>query len=100
MQGPTAVGTDVLGPILACFGPSGCRDQLQKMATFLVWLDRATIQFRFIGPAARTTGRSCVFGPVLRFELSSSWRRLPGYGASTNRNVLDFMRWPHIDLGS
>jgi hypothetical protein len=34
------------------------------------------------------------------FELSSSWRRLPGYGASTNRNILDFMSWPHIDLGA
>jgi hypothetical protein len=32
------------------------------------------------------------------FELSSSWRRLPRYGASANRNVLDFMRWPQIDL--
>jgi hypothetical protein len=79
MQGPTAVGTDVLGPILACFGPSGCRDQLQKMATFLVWLDRATIQFRFIGPAARTTGRSRVFGPV----LSS-----PAHGAASLAMVL------------
>jgi hypothetical protein len=34
------------------------------------------------------------------FELSSSWRRLPGYGASTNQNILDFMSWPHIDLGA
>ena len=34
------------------------------------------------------------------FELSSSWRRLPGYGASTNRNILDFMSWSHIDLGA
>jgi hypothetical protein len=33
------------------------------------------------------------------FELSSSWRRLPCYGASSNRNILDFMRWPQIDLG-
>jgi hypothetical protein len=32
------------------------------------------------------------------FELSSSWRRLPCYGASANRNILDFMRWPQIDL--
>jgi hypothetical protein len=30
-----------------------------------LWLDWATIQFRFFGPAARTTGRFCVFGPVL-----------------------------------
>jgi hypothetical protein len=32
------------------------------------------------------------------FELSSSWRALPCYGASTNRSGLDFMRgvrfWP------
>jgi hypothetical protein len=34
------------------------------------------------------------------FELPSSWRRLPCYGASSNRNILDFMRWPHIDLGA
>jgi hypothetical protein len=34
------------------------------------------------------------------FELSSSWRRLPCYGASTNRNSLVFMKWPHIDLGA
>jgi hypothetical protein len=26
------------------------------------------------------------------FELSSSWRRLPCYGADLNRNILDFMR--------
>jgi hypothetical protein len=32
---------------------------------FGLWLDWATIQFRFIGPAARTTGSFCVFGPVL-----------------------------------
>jgi hypothetical protein len=34
------------------------------------------------------------------FELPSSWRRLPCYGASANRNILDFMRWPQIDLGA
>jgi hypothetical protein len=34
------------------------------------------------------------------FELSSSWRRLPCYGADLNRNILDFMRWPHIGLGA
>jgi hypothetical protein len=34
------------------------------------------------------------------FELPSSWRRLHCYGASTNRNILDFMRWPHIGLGA
>jgi hypothetical protein len=32
---------------------------------FLLWLDRATIQFRFIGPASRYTGSFRVFGPVL-----------------------------------
>jgi hypothetical protein len=30
-----------------------------------VWLDWATIQFRFFGPAARCTWSFCVFGPVL-----------------------------------
>jgi hypothetical protein len=34
------------------------------------------------------------------FELSSSWRALPCYGADLNRNILDFMRWPHIGLGA
>jgi hypothetical protein len=31
----------------------------------LLWLDWATIQFMFIGPASRYTGSFCVFGPVL-----------------------------------
>ena len=34
------------------------------------------------------------------FELSSSWTALPGYGPDLNRNILDFMRWPQIDLGA
>jgi hypothetical protein len=34
------------------------------------------------------------------FELPSSWRTLPAYGAHLNRNILDFMRWPQIDLGA
>jgi hypothetical protein len=34
------------------------------------------------------------------FELPSSWIALPGYGSNRNRNILDFMRWPQIDLGS
>jgi hypothetical protein len=34
------------------------------------------------------------------FELPSSWANLPGYGPNLNRNILDFMRWPHIDLGA
>jgi hypothetical protein len=33
------------------------------------------------------------------FELPSSWTALPCYGPDLNRNILDFMRWPHIDLG-
>jgi hypothetical protein len=33
-------------------------------------------------------------------ELSSSWSALPCYGTDRNRNMLDFMRWPHIDLGA
>jgi hypothetical protein len=32
------------------------------------------------------------------FELSSSWSNLPCYGVNLNRNILDFMRWPQIDL--
>jgi hypothetical protein len=32
------------------------------------------------------------------FELPSSWNDLPCYGTNLNRNILDFMRWPHIDL--
>jgi hypothetical protein len=34
------------------------------------------------------------------FELPSSWSALPCYGADRNRNILDFMRWPRIDLGA
>ena len=34
------------------------------------------------------------------FELPSSWVDLPGYGLNLNRNILDFMRWPQIDLGA
>jgi hypothetical protein len=34
------------------------------------------------------------------FELSSSWTALPCYGLYLNRNILDFMRWPQIDLGA
>jgi hypothetical protein len=33
------------------------------------------------------------------FELPSSWIALPCYGSNRNRNNLDFMRWPQIDLG-
>jgi hypothetical protein len=32
------------------------------------------------------------------FELPSSWVDLPCYGPNLNRNILDFMRWPQIDL--
>jgi hypothetical protein len=34
------------------------------------------------------------------FELSSLWTALPCYGPNLNRNILDFMRWPQIDLGA
>jgi hypothetical protein len=34
------------------------------------------------------------------FKLPSSWLNLPAYGSNLNRNILDFMRWPHIDLGA
>jgi hypothetical protein len=34
------------------------------------------------------------------FELSSSWRAVPRYSAERNRNILDFLRWPQIDLGA
>ena len=34
------------------------------------------------------------------FELPSSCRALPCYAANLNRNILDFMRWPHIGLGA
>ena len=49
------------------------------------------------------TGRA-VYLEFLRlwtgFELPSSWANLPGYGPNLNRNILDFMRWPQIDLGA
>jgi hypothetical protein len=34
------------------------------------------------------------------FELPSPWIALPDYGSNRNRNILDFMRWPQIDLGA
>ena len=34
------------------------------------------------------------------FELPSSWVEVPCYGLNLNRNILDFMRWSHIDLGA
>jgi hypothetical protein len=49
------------------------------------------------------TGRA-VYLEFLRlwagFELPSSWTALPCYGLDLNRNILDFLRWPHIDLGA
>jgi hypothetical protein len=34
------------------------------------------------------------------FELSSSCHTPPCYATHRNRNILDFMRWPQIDLGA
>jgi hypothetical protein len=34
------------------------------------------------------------------FELPSSCVNLPCYASNRNRSGLDFMRWPHIDLGA
>jgi hypothetical protein len=34
------------------------------------------------------------------FELPSSCLILKGYASNLNRNILDFMRWPHIGLGA
>jgi hypothetical protein len=34
------------------------------------------------------------------FELPSSCANPPGYVPNLNRNILDFMRWPHIGLGA
>jgi hypothetical protein len=34
------------------------------------------------------------------FELPSSCHTLPCYATHRNRIILDFMRWPHIDLGA
>jgi hypothetical protein len=34
------------------------------------------------------------------FELPSSCPVLPCYAPNRNRNILDFMRWPQIDLGA
>jgi hypothetical protein len=34
------------------------------------------------------------------FELPSSWIALPDYGSNRNRNILDSMSWPQIDLGA
>jgi hypothetical protein len=34
------------------------------------------------------------------FELPSSCIALPDYASNRNRNILDFMKWPHISLGA
>jgi hypothetical protein len=34
------------------------------------------------------------------FELPSSCINLPCYASNLNRNILDFMRWPQMDLGA
>jgi hypothetical protein len=34
------------------------------------------------------------------FELPSSCLTPPAYASNRNRNILDFMRWPQIDLGA
>jgi hypothetical protein len=34
------------------------------------------------------------------FELPSSCLKAPCYALNRNRNILDFMRWPQIDLGA
>jgi hypothetical protein len=34
------------------------------------------------------------------FELPSSCAVVPCYAPILNRNILDFMRWPQIDLGA
>jgi hypothetical protein len=34
------------------------------------------------------------------FELPSSCINLPCYALNLNRNILDFMRWPQINLGA
>jgi hypothetical protein len=69
---------------------------MSKRAT-IVWLDWATIRFRFFGK------KRVLHWEFLRlwtgFGLSSSWVNLPGYGSNRNRNILDFMKWPQIDLG-
>jgi hypothetical protein len=36
-----------------------------KFVGHYIWLDWATIRFRFIGPNSGYTGSFCVFGPVL-----------------------------------
>jgi hypothetical protein len=63
---------------------------LFKVWIATIWLDRARNRFRFIGPNSGYTG----------FELPSSWTTLPCYGPDLNRNILDFMRWPQMDLGA
>jgi hypothetical protein len=34
------------------------------------------------------------------YELPSSCINLPCYALNLNRNILDFTRWPQIDLGA
>jgi hypothetical protein len=65
--------------------------------TCRISLDWPLTQFGFIGHCAN-------HWEFLRFwtgfELSSSWRRLSCYGASTNRSDFCVMGLPQIDLGA
>jgi hypothetical protein len=58
--------------------------------------------FRFIAWTLRAVHWEFGLHVWTGFELPSSWRRLPCYGAHRKRNILGFMRccWSCIDLGA
>jgi hypothetical protein len=51
--------------------------------------------FGFLDRPRAILGQIHFFRPVL-----SSCHTLPCYATLRNRNILDFMRWPHIGLGA
>jgi hypothetical protein len=52
--------------------PGKGRSSIISTINLRLWLDRATIQFRFIGHAATYTESFCVFGPVLSSPAHAS----------------------------
>ena len=62
-QGFLHVGQLDKGGTRVSFRTNGKKYRLEHKPK--LWLDRATIRFRFYQPAATCTGSFCVFGPVL-----------------------------------
>jgi hypothetical protein len=79
IQVPTQVSTQVRMSVQVKAAAIACLHE-QKSAD--IWLDWATIQFRFIGHAATYIGSFCVFGPA----LSSPAHALPSLACTKSES--------------